>query len=42
MRDGTLLTVSATIDGSAGTVILNGAALPFVVLVDAEPATQRS
>jgi hypothetical protein len=42
MRDGTLLTVSATIDGSAGTVILNGAALPFVVLVDAEPTTQRS
>jgi hypothetical protein len=42
MRDGTLLPpVSATIDGHAGTVILNGAFLPFVVLVDAEPATQR-
>lgn len=41
MRGGTLLTVSATIGGAAGTVVLNGALLPFVVLVDAEPTTQR-
>jgi hypothetical protein len=42
MHDGTFLPVSATIDGHAGTVLLNGAALPFVVLVAAEPTTQRS
>lgn len=42
MADGALLPVSAMIDGQAGTVLLNGAALPFVILADAEATTQRS
>ena len=37
MREGTTLTVSASLGGSAGTAVLNGAELPFAVLADAEP-----
>lgn len=39
MHAGTLLKVSVTIGPIAGTVLLNGAHLPFVVLADAELTT---
>jgi hypothetical protein len=39
MRTGTLLKVSVSIGPSVGTVLLNGAHLPFVVLADAELTT---
>ncbi|MGD0605766.1 MAG: hypothetical protein ABSA53_19490 [Streptosporangiaceae bacterium] len=42
MRDGALITVSASLGGSDGTLVLNGAELPFAVLADAELTTQPS
>lgn len=40
MGDGTLLTVDVSIGGIDGMVVVNGAELPFVVLVTAEPRAQ--
>jgi hypothetical protein len=40
MRAGALITVSASLGGSDGTLVLNGAELPFAVLAGAEQTTQ--
>jgi hypothetical protein len=40
MREGALITVSASLGGSDGTLVLNGAELPFAVLAGAELTTQ--
>jgi hypothetical protein len=41
MREGTLLTVSASLGELTGTVVLNGAELAFAVLADAELGTRH-